>query len=370
MNETGRKKHRGRRALAVVAIVIVVALAFALRFADVLTPESVASIRSEQERNGRPVEADVVERGTIRAWTTLAGTVEGSVQTPVVSTNAVTVVDVPVAEGDRVRKGDVIIRLERTAPNPMVHSYDRSKALYDDALADLKRMRALHEEGAISEQALEKAEMALEVARADLENARVGTDLTATHDGVVMSIGVEPGDLADTHVPLAWIARIDSARIVFEAGSRQALMLRRGQRARWRDAATGDGGEGYIAKIDLAADPRTHLLEGEAIFGNADGLLVPGLLVSFDVLTVDRPDAVIVPRRALLERNGGHAVFVLFSGSNGGTRVRYRAVETGYLGTDEAEILSGIDPGEKVVTFGQGLLKDGDLVNVVGGEGE
>lgn len=88
------------------------------------------------------------------------------------------------------------------------------------------------------------------------------------------------------------------------------------------------------------------------------------------MLTIDRPDAVVVPRRALVERNGGYAVFAIFSGSNGGTRVRYRPVEVGYAGTDEVEIVSGIESGERVVTFGQGLLKDGDLVNVVGGEGE
>ncbi|MBN1886307.1 MAG: efflux RND transporter periplasmic adaptor subunit [Candidatus Krumholzibacteriota bacterium] len=370
MNETGGKKRRGRRTLFILVIVIVVVGAFALRFLDIRRGESLASIRSVQEQEGKPVETAVAERGDIRAWTTLAGTVEGATQTPVTSTNALIVVDVPVNEGDAVKAGDVIIRLEKTAPNPMVHSYDRSKALYDDALADAKRMRNLHREGAISEQALEKAEMALEVARADLENARVGTDLVAAHDGVVMSIGVEPGDLADTHEPLAWIARTDSARIVFQAGSRQALMLRRGQRAEWRDAATGNHGEGYVSKLDLAADPKTHLLEGEAIFGNAGGLLMPGLLVSFDVLSVDRSGVIRIPRRALVDAPGGFRVFVLSSGPEEETRAGLRAVETGFTGTDEVEIVSGIEPGERVVVFGQSALKDGDLVKVVGGEVE
>ena len=158
-------------------------------------------------------------------------------------------------EGDHVNRGDVIVRLEKTSPNPMLHSYARSKAVYDDALSDVRRMRVLYEEGAISAQQLEKAEMALKIAESDLVNARAGTDLIADREGIVTSVNVEPGDMANNGSPVAWVARTDTVIVKFEAGSRQAMVLEKGQRAVWFMQETGERGDGVISRLDLSADP-------------------------------------------------------------------------------------------------------------------
>jgi RND family efflux transporter MFP subunit len=318
-----RKRGRGRAILLIVIIAIVAV--FAIRFWQRSRTESYASIRSVQESEGKPVEVVTAVVGDLEVWSTLAGTVEGSVQYPVISTNAIRVIEVVKREGDRVGRGDVIIRLEKTAPNPMLHSYNRSKALYDDAMADVQRMRALYEEGAVSKQALDKAELALEVAKTDLVNARASTNLVATHAGIVTAVKIEEGEMAEAHKPLAWIARTDSVKIVFEAGSRQAMALRVGQRAVWYSRSTGVSGEGYIRELDLAADPETHLLEGEACFPNPDRMLIPGILVSFRV------------------RTGG------------------------LMTSDEVEIISGIADGELVVQFGKTRITDGDIVKIISG---
>lgn len=363
----GGKKHRR----TIWIIVIVVVAAFALRFWFMGQRETLASIRSVQESEGKPVEVVAAARGDLEVWTTLAGTVEGCFQYPAISTNSIPVRQVVKKEGDRVRKGDILIRLEKTAPNPMLHSYNRSKAVYDDALADAKRMRALYEEGAVSKQMLEKAELALEVARSDLANASESVNITATHAGIVTSVVTEEGEIANAYEPLMWIANTDSATIVFEAGSRQAMALEVGQKAVWSSRGTGLSGTGYISKLDLSADPKTHLVSGEACFPNGNGRLMPGLLVSFAALTGESRDVIKIPMRALIEsKEDGYRVYVAEPAAEGRHRAVLRDVETGLTTGDEVEIVSGLEEGELVIQFGQTLLNDGDLVKIVrGGEG-
>ena len=361
---------RGRRRILWVFVVIIVA-AFALRFWLLGQKETLASIRSVQESEGKPVEVVTVVRGDLEVWTTLAGTVEGCFQYPAMSTNSIPVLEIVKQEGDRVKAGDILIRLEKKAPNPMLHSYDRSKAVYDDALVDAKRMRALYEEGAVSKQMLDKAELALEVARSDLVNASESVNLTATHAGIVTSVIAEEGEIANAYEPLMWIANTDSVKIVFEAGSQQAMVIEVGQRAVWRSRGTGLSGRGYISRLDLAADPKTHLVTGEACFPNGDGKLMPGLLISFTALTGESRGAVKIPSRCLiLSKDDGYSVFVAERTTEGSYRAGLRNVETALTAGDEVEILSGLGEGEFVVQFGQTLLNDGDLVKIVrGGEG-
>lgn len=362
-------RSRRRRNAFVAAAAVVAVAAFALRFTVLSREDSVASIRAIQQEKGIPVEVVTAERGDLEVWTTLAGTVEGIVQYPIVSTNTIQVMDVLRREGDRVEAGDVVVRLEKTAPNPMLHSYERSRAVYEDALRDARRMRALYEEGAVSKQRLDKAEMALDIAETDLINARDGIDLAAESEGIVTSIEVERGEMAVSGMPVARIARTDSVRIVFEAGSRQAMAMRKGQKAEWFFSGDGEGGTGEIAVLDLSADPRNHLLGGEAIFPNAGGRLIPGLLVSFRVLTGDKQGVLKIPVGCLIQENGDYSVYVVEE--RGGERAAaLRKVETGLRTSDEVEILSGIEEGDTVVVFGQTLLEDGARVNVLGnGEG-
>ncbi len=363
----GGKKHRR----TIWIIIVVVVAAFALRFWFLGKRETLASIRSVQETEGKPVEVAAVARGDLEVWTTLAGTVEGCFQYAAVSTNSIPVLEIVKHEGDRVEKGDILIRLEKTAPNPMLHSYNRAKAVYDDALTEAKRVRALYEQGAASKQMLDKAELALEVARSDLVNASESVNITATHAGIVTSVIAEEGEVASAYEPLMWIADTESVKIVFDAGSRQAMALEIGQKAVWSSRGTGHSGTGYISKLDLAADPKTHLVTGEACFPNGEGRLMPGLLVSFSALTGESRDVLKIPRRALIEsKEDGYRVYVAESAADGRYRANLRKVETALIAGDEVEIVSGLEEGELVVQFGQTLLNDGDLVKIVrGGEG-
>lgn len=360
-------KGRGRMILWIAAIVVIAL--FALRFWRISSKESFASISSIQESEGKPVEVTRASQGDLEVWTSLAGTVEGSFQYAVISTNSIPVLRVSKKEGDRVKAGETLIRLETTSPSAMLLSYPRSLALYQDAAADAERMRALYKEGAVSKQALDKSELALEVAKAGLEDARGSTALAATSAGVVTSVLVKAGEMADAYAPLMWIARTDSVRVNFDAGSSQAASLRAGQKAVWSLDSNGDSGTGVVSKVDLSADPESHLVKGEALFPNPEGLLMPGAVLSFKVLSGERRGVVKIPTDCLVERSGAAIIFTVETAGGDTLVARRRAVVMGLRTPDEVEIVSGLEAEDRVVRFGQSLLEDGDRVKIVrGGE--
>ena len=363
-NPVEKKKGHGRLILWIAVIVAVAA--FGARFASLRGEKTVDSIASIQEKEGRPVEVSVADRGDIAVWTSLAGTVEGIVQYSIVSTNTIQVIDVLKREGDRVRAGEVVVRLEKAAANPMLHSYERSKALYEDAKKDARRMKILFDEGAISQQALDKAEMALKVAETDLRNAREGTDLVAPYPGVVTGVFVEKGDMAENGMALAWIARTDSVKVKFHAGSSQAATLRAGQRAVIKNGGAAVGLDGRVSRLDLAADAESHLVAGEAVFPNPRGELVPGVLVSFSVLAGEKTGVVRIPYGCLFNTPAGRAVYVIETDAEGRKKAKTRTIETGLVTIDMVEVLSGVDEGETVARFGQTKLAEGELVKIVG----
>jgi len=353
-----------------IILILAVGALFAWRFHVLSSPDTVSSIRSVQGTDGTPVEVAVVRSGHLETRTILAGTVEGIEQYALVSNNRLRVERILHREGDHVEAGDPLILLEKTASSPMQHSYQKYLALYEDAERDFQRYTELHEEGAVSAQTLDKARMNLKVARTNLDDAKEATDLHAPRAGQIMSVLVEEGETVKPGEPLAWIAKTDSVRVVFEAGSRQALELAVGQSAIWRHPTRGGVLTGAISQLNLAADTRTHLLTGKALFPNPENLLMPGLLVSIEIETANRENVLTVPVAALEKTPTGYAVFVIENAGAANPTVRLRDIRVGLKTTDLVEVISGLRPGDQAVIFGKTMIADGDKVRVISVAGD
>lgn len=357
------QSSRSRVLRNILIMIVVVGALFVLRFRQIGNVEAAPGVREIRADEGVPVETVVTSLGELSEWMILSGTVEGAVQYPVTSQNALRVVDIPVSEGERVAAGDVVLRLASEAPSPMYHDLETSRASYEKAELDARRARNLFAEGAVSRADLDAAETALAVAKASLQNAEGVTSLCADRAGTVSSVLVVEGETVSTNKPLVWIVDTDEVILRFEAGRGQALALEVGQTARWLTASGGVGGEGLLSQLDLMADPDTHLLSGEARFDNADGRLVPGLLIDLSVRVHGVDDALILPSACLVDGELGRAVWVV--GESG--RAELRPVTTGLAVADGVEITAGLRVGERVVTYGQTLLGAGTLVKRVDG---
>lgn len=244
---------------------------------------------------------------------------------------------------------------EQLRLEPLVSSRATSQKSLDDATSALDLARA----GALA------AEAALDRARLDLGWTRVTAPIAGMAGRAVPSEGalVEPGD----NGLLTRIIRTDPAWVRFSLASEDLLRIRgvRGELGldQLEVAVLGaDGAElgtGRLDFIDVAVDPNTGTVALRAEVANPDGKLVPGDFVRVRLLGLERPDAILVPQRAVQQGRDGRYVFVLE-----GDVAALRPVEVGpWVGADWL-IESGLEAGEQVIVDGVQKVRPGSPVRV------
>jgi RND family efflux transporter MFP subunit len=193
----------------------------------------------------------------------------------------------------------------------------------------------------------------------DLKSARRRHDLMTIRspaDGVVSAVFVNVGDIIGGNQPVATV--IADSRIVEAKISEENFSgLKVGQAATVRFLSYGANQyNGRVEKILPAADPLTQRYMVHLSVEIDPKLLVPGITGEVNIVIGSRPNAVVIPRRALL----GRSLFVVKEG-----RVELRTVQIGFSSLDVVEITSGLTEGEMVIVDELDSFRAGDRVSVV-----
>ncbi len=324
-----------------------------------LQAEPPKSIGQLQDEKGVPVEVARVERGIFSLSRSYLGTVEGALQGDAIAMLMDKIVEIPVKVGDRVKKGEVVCRFDTES---RMASYHQLKLAYEDAQRDYRRMENLFSAGAISEQALEKARLARDVAERNFRSAADLVELTAPLDGVVTDVFLRVGETPMQGEPVVRVADLSQVKIRFSVNYDDWRRLTEDNPVYVR--LNGSGEEEIPAKIttiSLSADPKTRLFRVWVQAENRDGKLQPGLMVDVRVVVVRKPDAVLLPRDAKVTRNEVSGAFVV----NDDKRAVFTPFKAGDANATMIEVTDGLEPGQMVVVYGQNNLNDGQLVNIV-----
>jgi multidrug efflux system membrane fusion protein len=243
--------------------------------------------------------------------------------------------------------------LERRSVSP--HEHDEVVARASAAAAELARARQLRA-ALVAKQEQARAR----IAQADAEVARARVSLSyariaAPSDGVVVARAVEPGQVA---VPGAPLLTLDEERYRLEVAvpETEAGTLRVGRRATVTIDALGRPLEATITEILPAADPHSRTLTVKLDLPESAALR-SGLYGTARFGTGPRA-ALLLPRAAIDRRGQLERVFVVDEGNV----ARLRLVTTGRTYGDRVEVLSGLDPGERVVLEGAPRVTDGGRV--------
>lgn len=329
-----------------------------------------------------PVHVAAAERRDVAHLIEAVGTVE-SLQDVVVRSQVDGILTrLYFAEGDFVRRGQLLAtiddRAQRAALAATQAQLARDSAQLRAAELDLSRYQALVQRNAISQQQLDQQRAqadqlraAVQLARANVDTARVNLSFTRIVSPASGRVGirrVDQGNLvrAGDAEGIVSVAQVNPISIVFPVPQAQLD----GVRASAREAAGAmveaydrDGnarlGNGRIAAFDNALDARTGTARVRALFENGAERLAPGAFVSVRMRTGFTPNAVVLPAAAVRPGLQGHFVY----------RVRNRTVQRvpvtlGYANDEIAVIARGIAPGDAVVTDGFSRLRDGAPITV------
>ena len=325
------------------------------------------------------VDAPVVaaQRTSLPAFHSVAGTVRSQTASTLSANVVGTVVRVLVAEGDRVRAGEVVVEIDARAQRAQA---DRARAggeeverAIDAATANAKlaestyqRYAALRERGSASPQELDevrtrntaaRAELARLVARrgeARAESAQAAAVLgynsvRAPIDGIVTGRFADPGAQAAPGVPLIAIEDERAARV--DANVPENVAVRAGDRA--VVVAGNDRFTAHVTRVQPSVDSSAR----SALVKLAlDRPLRSGTYVNV-LFPVGERSAVTVPSSSVVRRGELTSVFVV-----GADHVaRMRLITLGAIDADRTEILSGLDAGESIV-FAPARVREGVIV--------
>jgi membrane fusion protein, multidrug efflux system len=332
-----------------------------------------------------PVAVAEVHRGDVPIVLEGLGTVQALYTATLRSQVTGTLEEVDYSEGQKVKRGQVLAKID---PRPFQAQLDqaiatlgRDQAHLDNAKANLDRFKPLFKKGfATGEQVDTQTAMVAQLQNtvkadeASIEAARTQlsyTTITAPFDGVTGIRLVDPGNivhLTDT-TGLVVLTQVQPITVIFTLPSSDIPQVQNAlaQGEVKVDAYAGDDktelDEGRLLLIDNQADPVSGTVRLRATFPNAAGRLWPGTFVNAHITTRVHQDGLTIPLTALLQGPDGPYVDVVDENNV----VAARPVTAGQSRNDQVLVLSGLAPGETVVTAGQYRLANGTKVAVARG---
>jgi membrane fusion protein (multidrug efflux system) len=320
---------------------------------DGARPRAAAATVSMQVVAPAPLVETIASTGTLRA--------DEGVDLQAETNGRITAI--AFTEGAHVRKGDLMVKLNDA---DLVATHTR--AVYRKELAVLKEKRVgqLLKQGVARQEEYDMAlnDLHIQDAEIALAQAEIGkTEVRAPFDGVVGLRYVSEGAYVTAATRVATLQRLVRLKVDFAVPEKYATRVRVGSPIQLTVAGTNRQFDGSIYAIDPRIDPVTRTVLIRAVCPNREGRLFPGAFASV-VLTLGSVDnAVLVPAIAVVPGLNAKTVYVVKDGT-----AQLRTVVTGTRLEDRVQILSGLEPGEVIVTSGVLQISPGQRVRALGSQ--
>jgi membrane fusion protein (multidrug efflux system) len=284
------------------------------------------------------------------------------------------IAEMPKGVGDRVRRGDLLVRFEipTLEADAAARRSDlaRAQAQLETARQNAARLSALLERGIAARKEVEDARRDLAQAEATVNEARSATAaaarlagrevVRAPFDGVVVTRTRQVGDLVDPSAAEPLLRVIDPARLQVEAAVPAGELGRAvvGSPARVRGAGFPDEPARVIARPP-SVDPATGTALVRLAF-DSPTRRPAGLAADVEIYGPEHQATALVPAEALVQEGAQTFVFVV----DAQKKAHRREVQVGIVAGGQAEIVAGVQAGDPVVVHGQAALPDGATVEM------
>ncbi|MGH8481985.1 MAG: efflux RND transporter periplasmic adaptor subunit [Nevskiaceae bacterium] len=324
-----------------------------------------AKKEDKKEETAVPVEVGKVTVGPIDAAYRGTATLEAEDEATVLAKTSGVIEQVLAEEGQRVKAGQVLARLETERLRLEVV---RARAEADKARENFERNTRIYEKNLISKELYDQSRFALDAARAAHELAALTlreSEIRAPFDGVVSARYIKVGNAIQPNSPAFKVTQMDTLHAHIYVPERDIHKLAPKQSAAMTlDAWPDRSFTGTILRVNPVVDAATGTVKVTVAMAGGQRELKPGMFGRVEILYDRRESAVLVPKDAVLTEDAAQSVFVVSDG-----KARRQAIRVGYSDSYNYEVLEGLKSGDQVVTTGQTNLKDDAKVHVVNAPG-
>lgn len=330
-------------------------------FAAVATLGSCKEKKVEQPT--LPVKVKTMTVGTSQAdgSQTYSGTVEEESGASFSFATIGTLQSLNIAEGQFVRKGQLVGVLDATSVR---NAYESAVATKEQALDAQKRMKMLHDNGSLPEIKWVEVETQVRQAIAAEQIAKKGlgdTKLYAPFSGYVTKKNVEVGSNVAPGVPIATVVKIENVKVKVNVPEEEISGISIGTPLRISVAALGNATiTGRVTEKSVSADPLSRSYEVKALIANPQQRLLPGMIADVTVSTGGHASATIALPANIVQLNADNRTFV-WTVEGGKARKTY-VTTSGNIG-DKVVIASGLAQGDKIIVEGQQKVSSGMTVS-------
>jgi len=316
--------------------------------------------QEQKKAEAVPVEAAVASHRAVAASYSGTATLEPRAESQVVAKTSGVALAVLVEEGQQVRAGQPLVRLDP----------DRARLAVAQSEAQLRKLENTYQRAQklVGQQMVSAADV--DQLRYDVENMRAQhrlaslelsyTTVVAPISGVIASRSIKTGNFVQINTPIFRIVDTSRLEATLNVPERELATLRAGQPVTLvADALPGQQFSGHVDRIAPVVDSGSGTFRVVSGFDGAAQSLQPGMFGRIRIDYDQRANALVVPRLALLD-DGEPAVFQVRDGK--AVRV---PVKVGYAEGAWVEIREGLSAGDQVVTAGKVALRDGTAVQVI-----
>jgi multidrug efflux system membrane fusion protein len=363
--------REGRRALIVGAALAALAAGGIGAYFSIDSRAREAAKAGKKGPPAVPVTVAAVQQETVPVRLNAIGNVEPYSSVAVRARVDGQIVEVRLREGEQVKKGDVLFRIDARPFEAALRQAEanalRDAAARDQARSQERRYQELLDKNFVSKEAYaqirtnaQTAEAVAKASEAALESARLNLEYTTIRsplEGYVGKVLLQAGNLVRANDANALVV-INQVRPIYVnfALPEQNLPGVRKHMASGPLAAEVVPPEGQVAQaqgrlvfVDNAVDPSTGTIRMRAQFANGDAALWPGQFVNVSLRLYEQKDALLIPAQAVQTGPEGQYVYVVGEGMLAEVRpVRVERTEG-----ERAVVASGLSKGERVVTRGQ-----------------
>lgn len=324
---------------------------------------SAGGAQSEQAGRGpggpgaapAPVAVVAAVAGPIASYYRATASLEAEKQAEVPARVGGQVAAILVEEGDAVREGQALLRIENDEYRLRL---DQATARRQQLASAFTRLREMRAEQLASEQEFESARADLATAEAEESLARLNlgyTTVTAPFAGVVTQRLVDPGRTVTVGAPLFQLVSVTPLLARVHVPSREFRQLQVNQAVQLVLDSTRELLEGRITLISPVIDPGTGTIKITVEVPRYPTGTRPGDFAEVRIVTELREQAILVPRVAVVTERGESVVYVAVGDEP--PIAQRRNVAVGFTDDDRAQILEGVAAGERVVVKGQRSLR-------------
>ncbi len=300
------------------------------------------------------VKVETAKLEKVQQTATFTANVEGEAVNQITPAIPARIKKIYVEVGDRVARGQKLAEMDNSNLN-------QQRVQLNNLEKDYQRYQELYQVGGVSQQQLDQLKVQLDVAKTAISNMQENTVLVSPISGIITDRNYDNGDVF-AQMPILTVQQLNPVKALINVSESYFPQVKTGMPVDIKlDVYGEENFQGKVKLIHPTIDPNSHTFVCEIEINNPELRVRPGMFARV-TMNFGESERVVVPDLAIVKQSGSNDRFTfIFSGG----KVSYSKVEVGQRLNDKWEIISGINPGDEIITAGQTRLINGSEVEIV-----